>query len=140
MKLSLAEAALGAVAVLEAVPLGVVREHQRPLAAHDLHDHRALDGLAVLVLDDVRGAKVGEGEARGAEDVRGDEGDGHAIGTPVELVDVEVCGSGEFDGCGFVSVCARDGDALNFNAIFADDAGPGFMAASAPAGRVAPST
>jgi hypothetical protein len=69
-----------AVAVVEAVPLGVVAVDGRALPLGQPDDDGALGVLAVGVAHDVRGAEVGEGEARRAHHLRGEEGDGRGRG------------------------------------------------------------
>src|SRR5260370_42068528 len=72
--------------------------------------------------DDGRGVELGYPPVVLAGRVGGDVGDAFGVGRPVELVDVEGGGGGLDD---FAAGDGEDGDALDLDAILADDTGEG---------------
>ncbi len=85
--------------------------------AGGIEDRSRLGGAA-----DLLGIELGDPPVVFAWRRGGDVGELAGVGRPVELIDVEVggCDVGDFARGG-----AGDGDALNLDPIFADDAGPG---------------
>ena len=69
------------------------------------------------------GVKLGDPPVVFAGRVGGDIGEGFGVGRPVEFINVEVGGRDHLRRRGLRDIHTCKGDALDFNAVFADDAG-----------------